>query len=264
MDDAVAAKLLASEKWTVERLLWRRQWSDKMFSFATTRPRDYRFTPGQFGRLGVAVGDAGIVWRPHSMVSGDAEPQLEFLSIVVPGGVFTNHVASMRPEDPILVEKVSYGFLTPERLAPGRDLWMLATGTGLGPYVSILRAGKVWQAYENLVVVHSVRRADELAYRDELQAMAAAVAAPGRARLRYVPVVTREACPGALGERIPRLIGNGQLTAAAGLPLDVEHSRLMICGNPEMAAELRRSLTERGLRVGRRAEPGHLAFENYW
>ncbi len=264
MDDSVLKKpLQTGQKWTVERLLWRRHWSENMFSFATTRDPAFDFTPGQFARLGIPDDSGGIIWRPHSMVSSDKEPQLEFLSVVVPEGAFTTRLVRMQPNDPIYIEKVSYGFLTPQRFADGRDLWMLASGTGLGPYVSILRANKVWRQYANIVVVHSVRRANELAYQTEMETLAGSNGA-GAARLRYIPVVTRESCPGALGERIPKLIEGGELMAAAGLPLDVEHSRLMICGNPDMAADLRHLLTERGFRVGRRAEPGQLAFENYW
>ncbi|SRR6266581_46191 len=250
----------AAAKWTEQSILWQRPWTERMFSFATTRDSGYAFAPGQFARLGVADGAGGIVWRPHSMVSADSEARLEFLSITVPHGQFTNRVARLQPGEPILVERVSYGFLTPDRFHGGRDLWMLASGTGVGPYVAILRAEPVWRQYENLVVVHSVREAGELAYRDELLALAGR----GPARLRYLPIVTREAVDGALSERVTTLIEDGRLAAAAGLPLDTERSRLMICGNPAMAADLRRLLTERGFRVSRRADPGHLAFENYW
>src|SRR6266581_2494066 len=162
----------AAAKWTEQSILWQRPWTERMFSFATTRDSGYAFAPGQFARLGVADGAGGIVWRPHSMVSADSEARLEFLSITVPHGQFTNRVARLQPGEPILVERVSYGFLTPDRFHGGRDLWMLASGTGVGPYVAILRAEPVWRQYENLVVVHSVREAGELAYRDELLALA--------------------------------------------------------------------------------------------
>jgi ferredoxin--NADP+ reductase len=169
----------------------------------------------------------------------------------------------MGPGDEVLVEKSSYGFLTTERFSGGRDLWMLGSGTGIGPYISILRDGAAARQYENLILVHSVRLAAELAYGEEIAAIAAG-GAGGNARLHYVPVVTREAQTGALDQRIPALIDSGRLQQAVGLPLDLERSRLMICGNPELAAALRSQLTDRGFRVGRRAEPGQLAFENYW
>lgn len=249
-------------KWTTETLLGKRHWTEPMFSFVTTRPAEFGFAAGQFGRIGVDDGDGGIVWRPHSMVSAASAPKLEFLTVVVPDGAFTTRLARLRPGDPIHVEKTPYGFLTADRFKDGRDLWLLSSGTGLGPYLSILAEAAPWADYDNLILVHSVRRRDELAYRDELAALAAQ--GLGRAQLRYLPVVTREACPGALDERIPRLIENGRLERAAACPLDLGRSRLMICGNPEMAKELRQLLTGRGFRVSRRADPGHLAFENYW
>jgi ferredoxin--NADP+ reductase len=163
------------------------------------------------------------------------------------------------------VDKASYGFLTIEHFAPGRDLWLLASGTGLGPFVSMLRDPATWAAFQTVVVVHSVRHADELAYRDEISAIAHRLSpsiAP--ARLAYVPVVTREPCVGALDARIPRLIDDGRLESAAGASLDPAHSRITVCGNPDLGRALRPQLTGRGFHVNRRGAPGQLAFENYW
>jgi ferredoxin--NADP+ reductase len=235
-------------KWTTESLLGVRSWTERMFSFTTSRNPAFEFAAGQFARLGVDDGAGGIVWRPHSMVSAPAEAKLEFLTVVVPDGAFTTRLAQLAPGDMIYVEKTPYGFLTPDRFVGGRDLWLLASGTGLGPFVSMLREAKPWQVYENLIVVHSVRNSGELAYREEFATMAMAERAAGSARLHYVPVVTREACPGVLGERIPTLIDNGRLEAEVAVPLDLERSRLMICGNPELAKALRVLLTGRGFR----------------
>jgi ferredoxin--NADP+ reductase len=262
-----AAEVAAAEKWTREKLLWLRPWNPTLYSFATTRNKDYAFTPGQFARLGLAGSgtDAGTVWRAYSLLARPLDDFLEFICVAVPGGAFTGRLAQTAPGDEILVEKSSYGFLTTARFSGGRDLWMLGSGTGIGPYLSILREGSAARAYENLILVHSVRRGADLAYVEEIAAMAARSRTGERgAQLHYVPVVTREACPGALDQRIPALIEGGKLQQAVGLPLDLERSRLMICGNPELAAELRHLLTERGFRVGRRGESGQLAFENYW
>ncbi len=260
MDRAVDSPPTAGVKFTRERVLWVKAWTPTLYSFALTLPSGYRFIPGQFARLGGMGDDGELLWRSYSIVSAPADDRLEFFSSVVPGGSFTHRLPQLRPGDEVLADRGAYGLLTTQRFAPGRDLWMLASGTGLGPYVSILRDGGVWREFTNVVVVHSVRLGAELAYRDDI-----AGAAPGEAaRLRYLPVVTREPWPGALRERIPRLIDDGRLEAAAGLGLDLEHSRLMICGNPAMSDELRAQLTGRGFRLSRRAEPGHLAFENYW
>ena len=255
----------SAQKWTSETLCSVRAWTPSLLSFRTTRDRDYRFTPGQFARLGLATPTGGTVWRAYSIASAADDEQLEFFSVVVPEGKFTSRLASSRPGDRILVEKAAYGFLTLDRFVGGADLWMIASGTGLGPYLSILRDPQAWSRFENLVLVHSVRRPQELAYRDEISALGQQFGSNGqRARLAYVPVVTRVRCPDALPARIPQLIEDGRLEMAAGAKLDLEHSRLMICGNPQMASDLRDQLTLRGFRTGRRNAPGQLAFENYW
>jgi ferredoxin--NADP+ reductase len=255
----------ASPRHTSETVVAVRHWTRRLLSFRTSRPTGFRFTPGHYARLGLRAADGNVVWRPFSLASAAHDEHLEFLAVLVPGGEFSDLLAGIGAGDSILVEKASYGFLTIAHFAPGKHLWLVASGTGLGPYVSILRDPATWQAYERLIVVHSVRYSSELAYREEIAALVheePSVASPDR--LRYVPVVTRESFPGALAERIPRLIDDGRLEQAAGVALDPQCSRIMVCGNPEMARELRRQFTERGFRVNRRAAPGQLAFENYW
>ncbi len=258
-------KPVLEQKWTRETVLSLRRWSAKLFSFQTTRYPGFRFAPGQFARLGIPLADGTAIWRAYSMASASYNEHLEFFSIVVPGGEFTSRLDRLKPGDGILVEKASYGFLGTDRFVGGKDLWLLASGTGLAPFLSILHDPQLWDDYENLILVHSVRQANELAYQEEIHLLPSHELLSGtRARLGYVPVVTREAVAGALPARITQLIGDGRLEAAAGSRLDVERSRLMICGNPQMAADLRDLLTRRGFRVGRRGNPGQLAFENYW
>jgi ferredoxin/flavodoxin---NADP+ reductase len=252
-------------RYTSETVVEIRPWTPRLLSFRTSRPAGFRFTPGHYARLGLRNAGGTVVWRPFSLASGARDAHLEFLTVLVSGGDFSDLLAGIRERDTILVEKSSYGFLTIAHFAPGKDLWLVASGTGLGPYVSILRDPATWQSYDKVVVVHSVRYASELAYREEIMSLVreeSSGASPDR--LRYVPVVTRESFCGALAARIPRLIEDGRLEKAAGVALDPQRSRVMVCGNPDMARELRRQLTERGFRVNRRAAPGQLAFENYW
>lgn len=264
-DEAPPPDLGNSAKWTGQTILSTRAWTPTLFSFRTTRDTGYRFTPGQFARIGVETPTGGAVWRAYSIVSAAYDEHLEFFSVVIPGGKFTSRLALFKPGDRILVEKASYGFLTLDRFVGGDDLWMISSGTGLGPFLSILHDPQTWSRFENLILVHSVRQPEELAYRDEIAAFEKHVLLSGeRARLRYVPVVTRVCCPDALSARIPLLIEDGRLEKTAGAGLDLERSRLMICGNPQMANDLRALLTGRGFRVGRRNDPGQLAFENYW
>jgi ferredoxin/flavodoxin---NADP+ reductase len=255
----------AGRRYTSETVVAIRHWTQSLLSFRTSRPAGFGFTPGHYARLGLSAAHGNVVWRPFSLASAARDEHLEFFAVLVPGGEFSDLLARIGEGDTILVENFSYGFLTIAHFAPGKDLWLVASGTGLGPYVSILRDPATWQAYDNFIVVHSVRYSSELAYREEIAGLVheqRLAASPGR--LRYVPVVTRQSFPGALGVRIPRLIEDGRLEQAAGVALDPEHSRIMVCGNPEMARELRRQFTERGFRINRRATPGQLAFENYW
>jgi ferredoxin--NADP+ reductase len=198
-------------------------------------------------------------------VSGADDDCLEFFSVIVPDGEFTTELAAMSAGAVVLVDKTAYGFLTCDRFEKGPDLWLLATGTGLGPFISILKDPQVWQEFTNIVVVHSVREADELAYRDTIEAYAR----PKRdanhgARLHYVPIVTRAQVEGRLHQRIPAALASGALEAHVGLPLNRERARVMICGNPQMVADTRKCLSERGLAPSRRGAPGQLAVENYW
>jgi len=254
------------EKWTTETLLSVHTWTDKLFSFTTTRSASFRFVPGQFARLGVIISETGeIVWRAYSMASANYEDHLEFFSIVVPDGAFTSRLARFAPDDTLLVEKVSYGFLTTDRFVGGRDLWLLSSGTGLAPFLSILHDPLVWNEYENIILVHSVREANELAYRKQIAEIPQhPLLCDGKARLHYIPVVTRESLPETLSTRITRLITEGTLEKKLDLPLNTEHSRLMVCGNPQMALDVREVLKQRGFQVGRRGIPGQMAFENYW
>lgn len=234
-------------------------------SFRTTRASHFRFTPGHYARLGLDGADGNPVWRPFSIVSSLNVAHLEFVATLVPGGQFSDLLAVVREGAPMQVGRASYGFLTIDQFAPGEDLWLLASGTGLGPFLSILRDPATWAAYRTVVVVHSVRHAEELAYRDEIAVIAnQQLLAKAAGRLTYVPVITRESCPGAFGARIPQLIEDGRLEEAAGLRLDQARSRIMVCGNPDMGRELRRQLKGRGFHVNRRRAPGQLAFEDYW
>ena len=147
-----------SDKYTTETITGVRPWTDSLFSIRTTRDRGYRFVPGQFARLGVrAAAEDAIVWRAYSIASAAHDEHLEFFSVVVPGGQFTSRLSQLKAGDEVFVERRSYGFLTTDRFEAGRDLWMLATGTGLAPFLSILHDFETWESYDNLVLVQSVR-----------------------------------------------------------------------------------------------------------
>jgi ferredoxin--NADP+ reductase len=258
--DKTIEDVLAKGKSTLETVREVRWWTDNLFTFTTTRPPGYEFSAGQYARLGLPD-EHGAIWRAYSMTSSPAEPTLEFYSIVVPGGLFTTKLKQIQPGAPILIEKQSFGFMTVDRFEGGEDFWMLSTGTGIGPFISILRDPLVWQKFHKLILVHCVRHAQEFAYTEELERMRQA--APER--LIILRTVTREpAAPGGLQGRITTLLENGGLEKAAGLNLSEEQSRIMLCGNPEMIEETRKLLHQRGLRPCRRAQPGQFVTENYW
>lgn len=261
---------------TVRSLVW---WTDNLFCLTISRPTGYQFAPGQFSRLGLAdlAEPHAVAWRAYSITSSTDVSTLEFYGIRVPGGVFTSAVAALRPGDPILLEHQPNGFLTLERFVDGDSLWMLATGTGLGPFISMLRHAPIWRQFRDLILVHCVRHAAELAYQQLLQTVQARAARdPVQARLHLVQSVTREADGDAVDTppdraavvrrhaRIPALIADGSLQSATGVPLDPGSARLMLCGNPAMIEDTRRILHERGFRPCRRAQPGQFLTENYW
>lgn len=252
------------EKWTTERVLSIRYWTPTLLSFRTTRYRGFRFMPGHYTRLGLGADD-GIVWRPYSLASAAYDDYLEFIAVLVPGGAFSEQLKQLHVGHTLRVDKTSYGFLTLDQLAPGKDLWLLASGTGIGPFLAILRDPAVWQTYQRLILAHSVRQSPELAWRDEIADIQKdGLFDDAKATLCYLPVVTRE--PGAtpLAEHIPLLLADGRLEQAAATRLSVASSRLMVCGNPEMAHELRQLLVSRGFTTNRRGVPGQMAFEKYW
>lgn len=254
-----------ASNYTDERILSIHHWSPTVLSFRTTRNVNFRFTAGHYARLGLPAAEQGSwVFRPYSVVSPTWADYLEFLVILIPGGAFSQQLANVTVGSAIRIEKLAYGFLTLDRLAAGRDLWLIASGTGVGPFLSILHEPAAWQQYQRLIVVHSVRHSAELAYREQFQALPANELLPGaNAQLTYVPIVTRDPGATALSKRIPELLADGQLETAV-VPIDVTHSRMMICGNPELAAALRSQFQDRGFATGRRGVAGQMAFEQYW
>ena len=174
-------------------------------------------------------------------------------------------ITQRREGDQLLVDRQAFGFLTLDRFPDGRDLWLLATGTGLAPFLSILQDFEVWERFETIKLVYSAREEKELAYRELIAGLAERdYLAEHAHKLQFIPVVTREQVPGCLGARITTLIENGELERAAGLELTPEHSRVMLCGNPQMIEDTRAVLKTRGMNLALTRKPGQIAVENYW
>lgn len=256
--------MMIDEKYSRETVLSVRRWSDSLFSFVMTRPAHFRFTAGQFARIGLEVAGEAPIVRAYSVVSSPFAETLEFFSIVVPDGAFTSRLKSLQVGDKLLLERIPYGYLTLARYQEPvpQDLWLLATGTGLAPFLSILQDFTVWQNYQHIVLAYSVRTIEELAYVHEINALAATFADEGSASFQFIPIVTRDPSF-ALHQRLPVLIESRALEQAAGIDLDVATSHVMLCGNPQMIEDTRNALKARGLTMNRRGV-GNIAVENYW
>lgn len=214
-----------------------RPWSDKTFSFTLTRPADFHFANGEFVTIGLKPAGK-LIARAYSIVSTADRDELEFLSIHVPDGPLTSELVKIRPGDSVWVNSKATGSLTLAHVQPGRNLYLLATGTGLAPFVALIRDPQTWRTFEQVVLSHSVRSVPELAYRAEIEAL-------DEPRLHYVPSVTRAPFP--TPERGAYLFRSGELARRCGLPApDPEHDRVMICGNPAMTRETTDFLKETG------------------
>ena len=265
-------------------------WTPNLFSFTVSRPDSFKFTAGQFVRLGVnpsqlnyykqlsKVADAEEdedlnetldedIFRAYSIVSSPFDEILEFFSIVIPDGAFTSQLQHLEVGDELLLNTMPFGFLTLARYQKPlpKDLWLLATGTGLAPFLSMLQDLKTWEDYEHIVLAYSARSTEELAYMDRIESLQEDFGSlvDNPAKLIFIPIVTREPVEGALTERLPKLLLDGTLQARAGIDLDVDSTHVMLCGNPEMVEDTKETLKRLGLVMNRRGE-GNIAVENYW
>jgi len=260
-------------------------WTPNLFSFTVSRPDSFKFTAGQFVRLGVnpsqlkyyqqveasdEVSDTALsedIFRAYSIVSSPFDEVLEFFSIVIPDGAFTSQLQHLQVGDELLLNTMPFGFLTLARYQKPlpKDLWLLATGTGLAPFLSMLQDLKTWEDYEHIVLAYSARSTDELAYVEQIERLQEdfGTLVDNPAKLIFIPIVTRESVDGALSERLPKLLLEGTLQARAGIALDVDTTHVMLCGNPDMVDDTKEALKTLGLVMNRRGE-GNIAVENYW
>ncbi|RJE69248.1 ferredoxin--NADP(+) reductase [Acinetobacter sp. JS678] len=253
---------MSIEKFSVEKVLSVHRWTPTLFSFTMTRPAHFKFTAGQFARIGLKVGEELVV-RAYSVVSSPFDETLEFFSIVVPDGAFTSNLQHLKVGDELYLEKIPYGYLTLARYQQPlpHDLWLLATGTGLAPFLSMLQDFDTWSKYQKINLVYSVRTAAELAYVNRIQEIAETFG-EGHIGFKFISIITRD--PSAqLHDRLPVLIENGELEKVAGIELTPATSHVMLCGNPEMVDDTKDALKRRGLTMNRRGE-GNIAVENYW
>ena len=239
-----------------------RHWTDRQFSFTCTRDPGFRFQSGQFTMIGLMV-DGKPLLRAYSVVSPHWDDTLEFLSIKVPDGPLTSKLQHIKPGDRIIVGRKPTGTLLIDYLLPGKRLYLLATGTGLAPFMSVVRDPETYERFEQVILVHSVREVDELAYHDYLVKHLPSHEFLGdlvTSKLRYYPTVTREEFVNT--GRITELIESGKLFADLGVPgFDAANDRVMLCGSPAMLRDLKHMLESRGFREGNTSTPGDYVIE---
>jgi ferredoxin--NADP+ reductase len=245
-----------------ERVLSVHHWTDRLFSFTTTRDASLRFSNGHFTMIGLRV-DGKPLLRAYSIVSPNYADHLEFLSIKVPDGPLTSRLQHIQVGDTIIVGRKPTGTLLIDYLLPGKRLYLLATGTGLAPFLSVIRDPETYERYEQVVLIHGVRQVKELAYREYLSDILTHDEFLGemvQQKLLYYPTVTRE--PFVHQGRIPQLLAEGQVAKDLGIPmLNPAEDRIMICGSPEMLRDLKALAEKLGFEEGNTSRPGAFVIE---
>lgn len=262
----MATSLSQTKPFSIEQIVQLQHWTPSLLSFTTTRPLELQYVPGQYARLALQV-NGQLVWRAFSFVSAPHERLLEFVAVLIPDGLFTSRLRELQSGDEIRVEHENYGFLTADRFVDGEDLWMLATGTGIGPYISMLRDETVWRQFRRILLVHGVRHGAERVYREELLHRQAS-SVESRAELSLLYCLSRPAPEEFSDETISGRITDAWDTCAlektAGVAIEAGRSRVMLCGNPQMIEAMRTRLHARGMKPCRRLTPGQFLTENYW
>ena len=245
-----------------ERVLSVHHWTDRLFTFTTTRDPSLRFSNGHFTMIGLRVNDKPLL-RAYSIASPNYEEHLEFLSIKVEEGPLTSRLQHIQVGDTLIVGKKPTGTLLIDYLTPAKRLYLLSTGTGLAPFLSIIRDPETYVKFESVVVVHGVRQVDELAYHDLIVDHLPQHEFLGEMisqQLRYYPTVTRETYR-KMG-RVTALIENGKLFKDMGLPpLSQLQDRVMLCGSPGMLNDLKLMLEAQGFVEGNTSTPGDFVIE---
>lgn len=241
--------------WSRARVIERTEWATGLITLRLgVEPN---FEAGQFFNLGLYL-DGEFTRRAYSAASAPGSP-LEFFIAEVNDGEFSPALFALSEGQHVWVEDKPQGFFTLRYVPEAEDLWLVATGTGLGPFIAMLRSPEVWQRFRQVVVVHGVRDAAQLAYRTELAAWCE------QRPLRVVTCLSRaQAAPPLLAGRVTEALANGSLEATAGLGISPERSHVMLCGNPDMVAEMSELLYARGLAKHRQRKPGHITTEKYW
>ena len=243
--------------WQESRVIDKKVWNDELFSL-TFDTELLPFKAGQFIKVGLEV-DGERVERPYSLVNAPDEKPGEIYFNLVDEGPLTSELANIKPGDRIWVTRDAHGFLVLEEVPETRHLWMMATGTGLGPFLSMLASGEATARFDKLVLVHGVRYERDLSYRDRIEEISAEMGH----KFNYLPIISRENAQNALTGRITHLIESGELESKAGVQISAEESHVMLCGNINMIRDVIALLEPRSMKKHKRFDPGHIMMEKY-
>lgn len=249
------------EKFIQGKVVAQRRWTERLLSLQVEAD-PISFEAGQFTKLALPAddGEGKMIARAYSFVNAPGERPYEFYYVIVPDGPLSGRLARLKAGDEVWLSPGAAGFLVLSEVPDADNLWLLATGTGIAPFLAILKSEVVWRRYRRVVLVEAVRRADELAYREQIERLKREHAG----RFESVIFVSRETVDGALGGRIPQAMLDGRLDASAEAALSAAASQVMICGNPDMVRDSVQALAQRGMKKHRRRSPGHITVENYW
>jgi len=245
-------------KWLEGRVVGQTRWTDRLCSLRVRAPFG-PFTAGQFTKLALDIGGERVA-RPYSLVNAPGAEPLEFYYNVVQAGPLSPRLAALGAGDAVHVAPNPAGFLVLREVPEAENLWLISTGTGLGPFLSILRTDEPWRRFARVTLVHATRTAADQAYRDTI----GDIARERGAQFGFVAFASREPVAGALAGRVPEAVRDGRLERAAHAELSAARSQAMLCGNPAMVTDVSAVLEERGLRKHRRRAPGHITVETYW
>ncbi len=244
--------------WNIGEVVEHKQWSPTLHTlYVESEIEPYQ--AGQFVKIGLEV-DGVVIAHPYSLCNAPQHGPLEIYYVEVPGGALTSRLVKLKAGDNILVSPRANGFMVLDEVPQAKHLWLMATGTGVGPFLSILDTAEPWQRFERVVLVYAVRTLAELSYQSRI----AAVQAAHGEQFVFIPFISRERTDFSMDGRIPQAIQDGSLEARAGISFSTENSQIILCGNPAMIEDSQKALSELGLRKHRRREPGQITVESYW
>ena len=246
-------------KWVTAQVITIKKRTNNLFSIILHAPIS-SFTAGQFAKL--SFKNKENIQRAYSYVNAPNNPNLEFYIVLIPNGKMTNSLYNLMPNDELLITQEASGFFTLDEIPNCKNLWMLATGTGIGPYLSILQdQGNIFKKFKNVILVHAVRYANELNYTSLINQLEKKY----YGKFYFQTIVSREIKKNSLTGRIPELLKNKNIEEKIGLKLNANSSHVMLCGNPNMIKETQKLLSDtRNMHKNLRRKPGHITSENYW